>query len=337
MSDAAIVEDTGEADPATPARARGADGKFAGAEPAPVTPAAPATPAVAPAKVAGSIATGADAAIPAAPVDWPSDWQDRIAKSIGGDDAKAVDKALKQIKRYASVPAIWEKATELEGKLSAGGLVKVPGKNATEEERAAFFRAQGVPEKVEDYWGKVKLAKDRVVGEADRPVFDYFAKRLHAQGATPALMSELMDAKLDYDQEEAAKREENDDLFMRQSLAAIKQEWGGSYNANVHAIDLMFKDAAPEVRSYFESGRTFDGRKTGDDPFILKWLASTALALGYDNQQNHGADGTSSAGDELAALRQKARDKPNDYTKADEARQTQLIEQQQGKRGRRAA
>lgn len=280
-----------------------------------------------------SIATGAEATT-IAPADFPTDWRERMAKDATTDDPRAYDKELKRLQRYASPSAVWQKAAELEAKLGQGGLVKIPGPKATDEDKAAFNKALGVPETPEGYVDNLKLANNRALGDADKPVLQFFASRLHPQGITPAQMSALVDAKFDFDQAQADAREELDDTFQRESETGLHRKWGGSYAATTTAIATMIQAARPEVQDFFMSGRSTDGRKVGNDPVMLEWLAEIALDK-YPADTNRDAAGNPT-GDRLEEIRKATREGKS--TPEMEKEQIAIIEarDKRGKRSRAA-
>lgn len=285
-------------------------------------------------KGAASIATGAEATT-GAPSDWPDDWRDRMAAEVGGDDKKAVAAERKRLDRFASPNAVWASQRELEGKLGAGGLVKIPGPKATDEEKSTFNKALGVPETPEGYVDSLKLANNRVLGDADVPVLKFFAGRLHPHGATPAQMSALVDAKFDFDQAQAEAREEADDDFQRKSETELRKEWGGGYKANTTAVATLIQEAPAEVRDFFSAGRSSDGRKVGNDPVMLRWLAEVALDK-YPAEAHRDASGQP-AGDRLAEIRRLTREGKGSPEL--EAERLAIIENgvAQEKRGRRSS
>lgn len=289
-------------------------------------------------KKVGTIAMGGGDVAPATPSDWPTDWRDRMAKDVGGDDPKAVEKELKRLQRFASPNAVWASQRELEGKLT--GVVKVPGPKANEEERAAFYKAIGALEKAEDYAKAVRLKDNRVLGDADMPMFNLVVERLHPLGATPAQVSAMTDAYLDYRQEMADQREEADANYLLNSEKSLRKELGnGEYTRLKSAVGTLLTDAPPEVRDVFDQGRDAQGNRLGSSPAVLKWMYETFQAL-VPNAPHYDAEGGKLAGDRLAELRKIARETPDKFTKELETEQLALIERQvqAGKpRGSRAA
>lgn len=333
MSDVEIAADAGP----VPA-AKGGKGAAVAAVETPVVEAVDATKG-GKKDTAASLATGGEVVVPAAPPTWPDDWREQMAKERAGDDAKAYDKELKRLKQLTSPGAVWAKAAELESKFGAGGLLKMPGPKASDEEKSAFNKAMGIPESPDGYLDKIKLANNRVLGDADKPVIESFAKAVHPAGATPAVVNAATDWWFNFQQEQADRQAEADDTFMRQAEIDLRKEWGGSYKATTSAIATMLADAPPEVRDYFAGGRAGDGRKTGNDPAMLKWLGGLALEL-YPAAANYG-DGGGAGSDRLTEIRKIARGEVagQTLTPALEAEQTALIEAQQKtqRRSNRAA
>ncbi len=293
------------------------------------------------AKPAATLAAGAETPAPEKPVYFADNWREEIARRKGGEDEKAVAKELKRLQRYTSPEAIWDKATELEGKLSAGGLIKVPGPKATDEEKATYYKAIGVPEKPEEYFDKIKLSNNRVLGDADKPAVESFVKALHPKGATPEIISAATDWFLDYQTGVAAEREEADGEYRQASEAEVKKQWGGSYAGNVKAIGALFDSTTGggDVRDLLLNGRDAEGKKLGDNPVVLNFLAN--LGLDHFPQSTVVTSTGASTGDRLAEIRKFAREHPAEYDqdKAMQAEQTAIIEAQQrsSKRGNKAA
>lgn len=332
MSDAALVEDdapvvtTGKEDTAP-----------AVAKEAPVAAGAKDTKG---GKSAASLATGAEVVIPASPSTWPESWRETMARQTLADengvepdkvDKKALTKEMKRLEQLTSPTAVWAKARSLESKLGSGKLVEVPGPKASAEDKAAFAKAIGVPETVEGYAETLKLANNRVLGDADKPVFESFAKALHPAGATPAIVNAATDWWLSFQEHVQNDVDEKDDTFRRQSNADLQKEWGGGFKANTAAISRFLDDSPARIKDFFAGGRTADGRKAGDDPTMLRWLADTAKALGYDSADNYGDGGSvgSNRLDEIRAMRRNEPDKYQQNRAKYEAEETALIDAEQ--------
>lgn len=241
--------------------------------PAPeATPEAGETPAPKPkAEDGDTLAGGGKAVETPVPQDFPDNWAELLAN---GD--KKLQKRLERLGSVKGVAEAWKNADE---RINSGKVVAIPGENATDEEKAAYFKAIGVPETPEGYTEKVKLADGRVLGDADKPIFESFAKALHPFGASPDVVNAATDWWMDFQQANHEQQAEDDASFRIESEVALKQEFGGDYANRVNAIGQLFTNADPEVRDLLLNGRAADGRKFGDHPGVVKFLSSLALDL----------------------------------------------------------
>lgn len=244
-------------------------------DPPPATPdpAKPADPAPAPSgepkKPAASIVEEPGDGKPS-PATWPDDWRQRLA----GDD----EKFLKTLERMTDPSQLGKSYREAERKLKeTAALPKKPGKDAKPEEVAAYRQALGIPEKAEDY--KIELPNGRVLGDDDKPLFAEFTARMHAANAPPEILSAAADWYLDHQQKLADELIEKDEAFKIEARDALRDDWGQEFKPNINAIGAMF-DGAPEgVKDRLLGGRTADGRKIGDDPAVLRFLAGIAREI----------------------------------------------------------
>ena len=174
---------------------------------------------------------------------WPADWRERIASAHGGADNKAVAKELRRLQRFADPAAVYGTARALESRLSEGGLVKIPGRNASADEIATFRRALGVPERPSGYFDHIKLDNGAVLGEADRPVADGFAAAMHEAGAPVAVVSKALNWYFRQQEEQAAALDESDEDFRRQAESELKESFGPGYRRHTNAIGALFASA----------------------------------------------------------------------------------------------
>jgi len=282
-----------------------------------------------------TLAGGGEAVKTPVPTDFPDDWRVRFA----GEDKKA----LKTLERMATPADLWKSYSEAKSALNAGDLVKVPGKKATKDEVAAFNKALGVPETPEAYLDNIKLSKDRVLGDDDKPVLESFVKAMHPAGATPAVVNAATNWWFDYQQAVQEQQEQSDSDFRIESEIGLKQELGGNYTRATNAIGTLFSQAPKEVVGLLLNGRTADGHKLGDHPLIVKWLAETALELNpAASMQAPDGDSIKAMDEELANLRKLMANDESEYwvgpkSSANQARMAELLEMQEKIKARRAA
>ena len=290
---------------------------------------------------------GGDDELPAEPVKgyWPEGWEEKIAEQVSAGDDKAYKSALKRIKRFVDPGAIFGSFTEAESKFTSGGLVKMPGKDASEEDIAAFHKALGVPEKPEDYFKDIQLANGAVIGEADKPLADSYAGAMHKAGATQAQMNAGMDWYYQFQEEQAADLDASDETFRGESQRALKDEFGSTFKRKTNAIASLFA-AAPggadvanpdALISRILAGRLAlkEGEKHGDiignDPAMNRWLIGLAQEINpAATLLEDGEQSGKGIGEELAEISKFRRENKREYFKdnAMQARERELLDAQ---------
>jgi len=293
-------------------------------------------------KVAGkqTIATGADTETekkadpePAKPY-WPADWREKLAEHTAAGDKKIYAKELRRLERIADPAGVYGMYREAEGKLTGGGLIKAPGKDAKPEEIAEFHKALGVPEKPEDYFQHVKLENGAVIGAADKPLVDGFAAAAHKAGATPAVVNATLNWYYQNQEDQAAAMDEADDSFRRESERVLKDELGATFKRKTNAIAPLFAPApggadianAGGLYARLMGGRMADGRIIGNDPDMVRFLVGLATEINpAATITEDGNQSGMSVDAEIKAIQKDMRDDRPAYFK-DEAKQARYRE-----------
>lgn len=308
-------------------------------EAAPAEAPAPAETAQAQPVTPGTIAGGAEPAEnpPGTPEPyWKDDWRNKVAAHYAAGDDKAFKKELKRLERVADPASLYGMYRELESQFHSGNLAKIPGKDSTPEEKAAYWKNIGVPEKPEDYIEQIELQNGATIGEADKPFIDAVCKELHTTGATPEQVNSLVNWYYNTQEEQAVQLDEHDDSFRYQTEQALKDEWGPKYRRNTNAIASLFEgqpggiDAENPGSIYHRllGGRTADGKLIGNDPDMIKFLANTALELHPDRAVSVTEDGIAtgqSMNDEIKKIEEIMRTDKRKYFKDYAGRYQELL------------
>lgn len=211
-------------------------------------------------------ADGKDDKAVAAPADWPDDWRQKLA----GED-KAL---LKQLDRLGSPADLFKSYRALQQKISSGEL-KAAGtpypEKGTDEEKAAWRKENGVPDKAEDY--KIEPPKGFVFGDADKPSLESFQKYAHALNWTPAQLNQAVAWYASEQEQIIARQQQEDGAFRQKAEDDLRSEWGNNYRQNINAVQNLLSSAPTGLSDRLLSARLADGRLLGDDPVALKWLA----------------------------------------------------------------
>lgn len=273
--------------------------------------------------------------------------REEIAKHRSAGDEKLYKKELARLERLAdlSPKALYGMYRELEAKLSEGGLVKIPGKDAKPEEIAAFQKALGWTEKPEDMIGQIKLENGMVIGEADKPMLTGFLGAVHGATSAQDFATKATDWYYKQQEEAAAALDEADDTFRREAERALKDDLGPAYKRRINSISTLFSTAPggadaknpSSTMARLLGGRTADGKIIGNDPEISKLLMAWSAEINpVASVVEDGASGSSRSIDtELSEIKGLRQSNPQKYWSPEvQARELELITAQQKDRAR---
>lgn len=163
----------------------------------------------------------------------------------------------------------------LETKLSSGEFAKKLPTYYTEEELAEFRKANGIPDKAEDYDVNVQ---GLVWGEADKPMLDSW-KQFAFENHLPPEIAKLGPLWYAREQESLVERLAQQDADNYQlGTAALQAEWGKEFKGNLNAAKNMF-EAYPGVWEQVMGSRNSDGLRNGDNPVVLKAMAAISREM----------------------------------------------------------
>ncbi len=200
---------------------------------------------------------------------WPEDWRQQLAGADG--------RRLATLSRFDSVAALADAYEAAQKKLGERAGVRRPGPGAAAAEIAAWRRELGVPATPEGY--DIRLPDGRIAGDDDAPVLASFAAAMHEAGAPPEVVNRAAGWYFDRLEAIEADRADGDEAFRAAALERLQESWGPAFRRNVNAVRALFADAPEGSFDRLMGGRTADGRRIGDDPALLGWLAQIALAL----------------------------------------------------------
>jgi len=155
---------------------------------------------------------------------------------------------------------------------------QIPGENATPEERAAFHRRLGVPEKVEEYSAALKPEVPEGVPWSPE-IQAAFAQFAHAEGIPPATATKILNFYLSragqgVDMQKTATAES-----LRQHHERLKQRWGANYQRNVGLVHRVVEEwGKPEFAEMLDTvvmkGPDGSDIALGNHPAMLEFLAN---------------------------------------------------------------
>lgn len=211
-----------------------------------------------------------------------------------------------EVEKKFTRPEALARSYEQQGKLIGAKGIIVPGPNATQSEKDAYYTALGRPAKPEEY-GFAKPATIKV-GDKEVPVPDvaWDAKRaqawqakLHEMGVPKDQAQRIMSAALEESVTGLASIQESQAQMLAGSKAALQKEWGADYDKNM--------GAAIRAAETFGGAELRNHPALGNDPVLIKALAKAGAAIaerpGAGTRQQAGNDSMSAAEASTAAAK----------------------------------
>ena len=220
---------------------------------------------------AANIADGAPSAAPAAPAAQPAagdtagkSWLESIPEEIRKDPS------LQMFKDPGSLAKSWVNAQKMIG----ADKVVIPGKDATEQDWAAFYNKIGRPESPDKY--EIKVPEGIKV---DDNALKGFREIAHASGMT----AKQVQAIIEWDAQQKSAQAQNAGALQQQELRASLDEYtktlGGEekFKATVDKARVAVRSLAPDnLKSFLrESG-------VGSRPEVIDFFAKLADMMSDD-------------------------------------------------------
>jgi hypothetical protein len=162
------------------------------------------------------------------------------------------------------------KAAEADGKLK--GAIFKPGEKATPEEKAAYAKAMGIPDKPTEY----DFPKGEGV-EHDPKMIEWAGTVFHQAGLSKeqgALISKAWDG---FIQGIAQGQQQAAEAAKTQATEALKKEWGADFDKNIEFTKRGWKKFSDADFDKFaeETG-------IGNHPALIKFIFKIGQAMGED-------------------------------------------------------
>lgn len=241
----------------------------------------------------------------AAPVDWPADWQNKFA----GEDEKDL-KALSRFKSPVDIFKSWKQATQ---KISAGKLRAPFPAEGSDDEKAAWRKDNGVPDKADAYLAD--LPDGLVIGDDDKPGISLFAERMHARGADKGTVQEAIATYYEIQDQAIADRAVKDKQAKIATEEELRAELGAEYRPTMGAV-ANFLESAPEgVKDLWLNARLGDGTPLASHAPSLRALATWANEINPAGPVVPGSGTNSMQGltDEIASIEGLMADRSSEY------------------------
>lgn len=149
---------------------------------------------------------------------------------------------------------------------------QIPGEGATAEEKAAYHRRLGIPEKVADYSSALKPEVPEGVPWTPE-IQTQFAEFAHAEGLTPAQATKVLNFYLSRAGQGIDVQKTNTAEDLKKATDGLKSKWNAGYERNVGLVHRAVEEyGKPEFSEMLDSV-VIDGVKLGNHPAMLEFLA----------------------------------------------------------------
>lgn len=212
-----------------------------------------------------------------------ADWRKQIAEArANGDDAKA-GKILKRLERFTDHGALYDSWEEAQALIRESGKIKLPGKDATEEDIKAFNKSLGVPDSADGY--KIKLPDDVTLDDSDKAQIKAITEGLHKRGgmaAAPETVQIATDLFLEMREAAQAEFVAKGAQFAQDSKKALEKEWGPDFAKNIAYTGPGLVAMLGNEGDVLRQVKLADGGYLGDHPLFVKMAAQAGRIAGDD-------------------------------------------------------
>jgi len=221
------------------------------------------------------------------PAEWPSDWRIKMA---GGDE-----KLAKRLERFTDPSKVTQSWLSAEQKISSGEYKRPPDEGATEEQKAEWRKAMGVPDDPTGY-------KPSDVGiewsDEDQPMLNAFFEEMHKTGATQAQIDAALAVYGKAFQESQIERQEADKAYLQQNEDKLRAKLGDEFRPQINLLKRMAEDKdgpiPGDVWEAIMTARDGEGNRVINNAEVASFLIDIGL--------NHYGDSALISGDAKVSM-----------------------------------
>ena len=203
---------------------------------------------------------------PTATTTTEASWRDALP-----DDLKS-NESLGKFSDISTLAKSYINAEQMIGK----DKMVVPGANTTEDEWSDIYDKLGRPSAPDAYELTAELGEGE---EVDAQLMSSFKETAHKHGLSPAQAQGLLDYYNNISTQSMTDMANNSVLVQEQSQRELREEWGGSYEANLSQASNIGKQFFGEEIYGLQMA---DGSQLGDNPTLIKGLAKMASVVSED-------------------------------------------------------
>jgi hypothetical protein len=153
--------------------------------------------------------------------------------------------------------------------------------NATDEQKVAWRKENGLPENADGYVAKVELPNGQVFGEADKPIIAALSGVALEQNVPPGAFNGIVAKYFEIQDQQRQARIAADNSFHDNAVSTLTQAWGDAdYKRNTTMIGNLLTSTFPaDFVPLLSGARLADGTLLADHPVYLKGLADQARKI----------------------------------------------------------
>lgn len=186
-------------------------------------------------------------------------WRDAVAPEY-----------QEQAKRFTSLNDVFKSNNDL--RTDNSQRIKVPGADASDEDKAKFRKALGIPDKPDGY--KIEAPEGVELTDADNELLKVVMPIAHEEGVPEKAFNGFVGKFLKLSRDMQAQAIEGIKKFGEDAEAQLKKEWGRDFDPNLSLANRVADHIGPDFKKLLNETPIVGGGMLGDHPVIVKALAS---------------------------------------------------------------
>jgi len=210
-------------------------------------------------------------------------WMEQLTDDLKGNEA---------LTQFENLSDLGKSFVDLHGK--SANAIQLPGEEATDEERGAFFNSLGRPETPDGYKVERPQMPEGLIYDEEGE--GKLKSTLHDIGLTgdqfgkvyKAYNANAIEAYTEIQKERAARHD--------RAVEALQQKWGDKYEGNAKMAMGFVEKTDPKFAKYLEASGW------GDNPPMIEFFHTLAMKIDDDKMLLGGPGGGGGEGDDADAI-----------------------------------
>lgn len=196
-------------------------------------------------------------------------WRDVLSK---GDEKRA-----NIFSRYSSLDAVGDALIAANQRISSGELKPALPENPSDEELSQWRKANGIPEKPEDY--DLNFDSGLVIGDEDKALVNQFLEQAHAKNMSPDHVKATVEWYYGLQEQQAQQQAEQDARDSEEAVNALVSDYGTEFPRNKNLVNAFLNRFPENVKGKLLNARDGEGKALFNDPDVFRAILSAELEL----------------------------------------------------------